>query len=133
LANQDTAIWIIDGDHSIRRSLKRLLKSTGLEVETCASAEEFRSRQDPRSRCCCLVLDIESPDTENLKLQQTLNESLLADSPPVIFMTAQDDPTVERQALQNGAIAVLRKPFDADTLLEAVAAGLARTRNQVRP
>jgi FixJ family two-component response regulator len=40
---------------------------------------------------------------------------------PVILITAHDDDEVRRQALRDGAIAFLVKPFDGGDLLERVA------------
>jgi DNA-binding response OmpR family regulator len=41
---------------------------------------------------------------------------------PVIFITALDDPGDEARAMQGGAIAFLRKPFDDEALLAAIRA-----------
>ncbi len=122
MAQQLLDIWVLDDDESVRRSLSRLLRAAGFRCETFASAKELLGRDDRKS-CPCLVLDVRMPGMDGLELQQTLITS--GNSIPVVFITAHDDPDTERQAMQSGAVAFLHKPFDDQTLLDAVAAALA--------
>ena len=69
-------------------------------------------------------IQVTQPGTGGLELQAALRAP--GNSPPLIFITAQDDPDAERQALNNGAVAFLRKPFDEHVLLDAIDAAAAR-------
>ena len=51
------AVFVVDDDASVRKSLARLLRAYGYAVETCASAMEFLARA-PEDRPACLVLDV---------------------------------------------------------------------------
>jgi FixJ family two-component response regulator len=111
------AVYIVDDDDSIRRALKRLLRSVGYHALTFESAEDFLD-----SASClgdgCLVLDIRLPGMTGLDLQEKLASSGAKYS--VIFMTAHDNPQWRERAKKAGAVAYLRKPFGDQSLLDAI-------------
>src|SRR6267143_5992072 len=115
------AVFIVDDDESLRRSLRNLLRSVGFGVETFASAEEFlRSAQRENTRC--LVLDLRLTGMSGLDL---LRHLAVADSHiPVVILTAHGDEETRRRSLQAGAVAFLDKPFHSAALLDAVRAAL---------
>jgi FixJ family two-component response regulator len=110
-------ISIVDDDLSVRRALRRLVRSAGYSVETFASAREFLDSL-PSGRTACLVLDIHLEGMSGFELQ----EQMAADAAPipVIFITAQDDAATRERARQTSACAYLRKPFDEQVLLAAI-------------
>jgi len=116
-----SAVSVVDDDESLRRSLRNLLRSVGIGVETFASAEEFlRSAQ--RGSTGCLVLDLRMSGMSGLDL---LRHLAVADSHiPVVILTAHGDEETRRRSLQAGAVAFLDKPFRSDALLDAVRAAL---------
>ena len=114
-------INIVDDDESVRKSLKRLLKSVGLSAQTFSSSEEFL-QSGLQEKIGCLILDIRMPGLNGLELQKQLIDK--GSKVPVIFMTAHEDDLVRDIALDSGAIAFLYKPFDEKALLEAVSNGL---------
>ncbi len=81
-------VFLVDDDEAVCRSLRRLLESVGLPVETYGSADGFLKDFDPR-RPGCLVLDISMPRIDGLQLQ----ESLVARNVgiPIIFLTGHGD------------------------------------------
>jgi len=111
-------ICIIDDDESVRRALRRLLRSVGLDVETFATAEEFlQAPAQPAPDY--LVLDVHLPGLSGLELQARLKTE--GRHIPIVFITAYAEECVREQALRAGAIAFLQKPFDEQVLLAAVA------------
>ena len=88
MKEQPATVFVIDDDEAVRDSLRLLLKSVGLPVRTCASAQEFLPGYNPRQPGC-LVLDIRMPGMSGLELQQQLN--VRGATIPVIFVTAIDD------------------------------------------
>jgi FixJ family two-component response regulator len=110
-------VFVIDDDESIRRALKRLLRSEGYHVVAFGSAEEFLQSGNVRGEGC-LVLDIHLPGMSGLDLQDTLSSS--REKQPVIFITAHENPQWQQRAKAAGAIAYLRKPFEQQSLLDAV-------------
>lgn len=110
-------VFVVDDDPYVRKSLQRLMRSAGLDVETFAGGKEFLddfSHEGP----ACLVLDVKMPGLSGLDLQEKLiaNENAL----PVIFITAHGDIPMSVKALKKGAVNFLSKPFDDKDLLDAV-------------
>jgi FixJ family two-component response regulator len=109
-------ICVVDDEESVRRALKRLLRSEGLRVRVFDSAEEFLNSE--RDQACILVLDIRMPGMSGLALQEKLAAE--GSSSPIIFITAHDDEETRTAALEGGATAFLVKPFEDDALLAAI-------------
>jgi two-component system, LuxR family, response regulator FixJ len=122
-APKQDMIAIVDDDESIRDATKSLLRSVGHKVETFASAETFLDL-GTLTETECIVLDIRMPGMDGLELQRRLNAS--DENIPIIFVTAHDDATSRQSAFEGGAIDVLNKPFQADTLVAIVQIALIR-------
>jgi len=114
-------VAIIEDDESYRVAVKRLLKSAGFSVQSFASAEDFLSSGQQRETGC-LIADIQMPGMSGLDLQAKLNSDHYPI--PTIFMTAHGDEKMRLQAMRAGAVKFLAKPFDGETLLEAVRVAL---------
>jgi FixJ family two-component response regulator len=112
-------VFIIDDDTSVCRFLSRLVRQAGLEAHAFPSAEEFlQSFPGPVNHPACLVLDLQMPGVGGLELQREL-----AASPapcPVIFISGNGDIPATVQAMRQGALTFLTKPFDNAALLRAV-------------
>jgi two-component system, LuxR family, response regulator FixJ len=119
-------VFVVDDDPSMRPALKRLLTSAGLSVETFASAEDFLEELDQRT-AGCLVLDARLTGMSGLELQARL--TTIAPAMPVIVITAVGSAQVEVDYLRAGAVAVLRKPFAPQALLDAIARALDECSN----
>jgi FixJ family two-component response regulator len=110
-------IAIVDDDESIREATTNLLKSYSFRAATFSSAEEFLN-SSLVEKTKCLLLDLAMPGMSGLELQRRL----AADRRriPIIFITAHDSPEVRAQALREGAVAFLPKPFSEQALLTAI-------------
>ena len=118
-------VAVIDDDASVRKALTRLLRASGHEVEAFASGDEFlkSSRTEAPN---CLVLDVHMPSINGLDVQAAL---LARDiHVPIIFITAYDDNALRMRALEQGAVAYLRKPLTEQTLLAAIATAVGPKR-----
>ena len=115
-------ISIVDDDLSVRRALRRLVKSAGYIVETFSSGRDFLD-SSPQGRSACVVLDIQMDGMNGFELQ----ERLAGDRPaiPVIFMTAYDDAATCERVKRSGVAGFLRKPFDDWVLLDAIRTAVA--------
>jgi FixJ family two-component response regulator len=118
-------VAVVDDDESVRRAIKRLLRSAGLPSETFKSGDEFIEMFDsiPSYRPACVVLDIQMPGLNGLEVQQRLAGSGI----PVIFITAHDETAVREQALAGGVAGYLRKPFNDEVLIKAIRAAMSST------
>jgi FixJ family two-component response regulator len=116
-------ISVVDDDDSVRESLQGLIRSLGLDVSTFASAEEFLSTGQ-FDDTDCLILDVRLPGMNGLELQREL---ISRDRQiPIVFITAHDDKGGRSQAVRDGAVDYLLKPFSEDALLRAIYQALDR-------
>jgi FixJ family two-component response regulator len=118
-------VYVVDDDASVRNSLKRLLRSIGLDVRTYASAQEFLHSERPDAPAC-LVLDVRLPGLSGLDLQQELAAARV--DLPIIFVTGHGDIPMSVRAMKAGAVEFLTKPFREQDLLEAIQRGIERNR-----
>ena len=118
-------VFVVDDDASIRDSLKDLISSAGLNVQTFASAQEFLASPRPDA-ACCLVLDVQLPGLSGLDLQQELAKVDV--QIPIIFITGYGDIPMTVRAMKAGAIEFLTKPFRDEDLLNAVDQAINRGR-----
>ncbi len=117
MAKEQTRVYLIDDDESIRKAFKRLLRSVNFEAETFASAEEFLKSQKPNKNSC-IIIDIRMPGLTGFDLQRKLKDQGI--KIPVIVISASDDAQVREQARDLGAVAFFRKPIDDQALLDAI-------------
>lgn len=110
-------VYVIDDDASVRKSLARLVRSIGLDVDTFTSARDFLVFNPP-DRPGCLVLDLKMPGMTGLELQEEL--TAVNRSIPIVFITGFGNVAVSVQAMKAGAVDFLEKPFDDKTLLDAI-------------
>jgi FixJ family two-component response regulator len=114
-------VAVIDDDESYRVAVQRLLKSADLAVQSFDSAEAFLN-SGQQHETGCLIADIRMPGMSGLELQSELNSDHCPI--PTIFITAHGDEKMRLQAMRGGAVKFLMKPFDGETLLEAVRVAL---------
>ncbi len=114
-------VAVIDDDESVRESLPDLLRVSGYQVETFASAEEFLAGGD-LGRTGCLVLDVAMPGMTGPELHRELQRRRRPI--PVVFITAHGDETLRPQLLEQGAVDCLFKPFSEAALLTAIGSAL---------
>jgi len=118
-------VFVVDDDPSVRRAIKRLVESVGLQVELFGSAREFL-RSERSNAPSCLVLDIRLPGLSGLDFQRELADANI--HIPIIFITAHGDIPMTVRAMKAGAVEFLTKPFRDQDLLDAIHLGLERDR-----
>ena len=118
-------VFVVDDDPSVRRAIKRLVESVGLQVELFGSAQEFLRSERPNAPSC-LVLDIRLPGISGLDFQRELADANV--HIPIIFITAHADIPMTVRAMKAGAVEFLTKPFRDQDLLDAIHVALERDR-----
>jgi FixJ family two-component response regulator len=118
MAESIRVVATVDDDRRIRESLQSVLESAGYAAVTFESAETFL-QSGVMSRVMCVIADVRLPRMDGTELQRRIRRE--RGHLPVILITAHDDEDVRRQALHDGAVAFLVKPFDVGELLEHVA------------
>ena len=114
-------IAIVDDDKWMRKSLERLLKSAGYRSEAFISAEHYLAARN-QEEIGCVILDIELPGMNGFELERFLAAE--NNRPPIVFVSAHDEPEVRDEAAHAGAVAFLGKPFDDNALLDALSTAL---------
>jgi RNA polymerase sigma factor (sigma-70 family) len=123
--NGAPVVFVIDDDSSVRSSLKFLINTVGLEVETFDSAESFLRRKPPDTTSC-LVLDVRLRGLSGLDFQRELAARDIRI--PIIFVTGHGDIPMSVSAMKAGAVEFLTKPFRDQDLLDAIRVAVERDR-----
>lgn len=121
MSTDQSLVFIVDDDPSMRVSIESLLRSVGHSVQSFASTQEFMTsaRLDAPG---CLVLDIRLPGRSGLEFQRELASWDV--QIPIVFITGHGDVPMSVAAMKAGAIEFLTKPFRDQDLLDAVHRGL---------
>ncbi|MCU7846714.1 MAG: response regulator transcription factor [Candidatus Thiodiazotropha sp. (ex Lucinoma kastoroae)] len=115
-------VFVVDDDQAMRNSLKWLIESVSMQVETFESADAFINSYYP-GRSGCLLLDVRMPGMSGLELQEYLRANQIAI--PVIIITGHGDVPMAVRAMKSGAIDFIEKPFNDELLLESIRHALA--------
>ena len=116
-------IYIVDDDPSIRRAMKRLIRSTGMDVQVFSSAQEFLDYKYQKQNSC-MIVDIRLEGKSGLELQKDLLAT--GSDLPMIFITGYDTQETRDQAKKSGAAGYFRKPIDDRALLDSIQWALAK-------
>jgi FixJ family two-component response regulator len=117
----------VDDDFRVRESLESLIESAGYEPVVFSSAEEFL-QSGTLSKATCVITDVRMPGMDGIELQRRIR--LERPDLPIIFISAHNRDEIRQQALDEGAVDFLYKPFNAAELLEAIQAALAKARQK---
>ncbi len=124
---QAPVVFVVDDDPSIRSSLKFLMSSVGLQVESFDSADALLKRKLPDAPSC-LVLDVRLRGLSGLDFQRELAARNC--HMPIIFITGHGDIPMSVRAMKAGAVEFLTKPFRDQDLLDAVRIALEKDRER---
>jgi len=127
---EDSHVFVIDDDASVRQALTSLLQSVALNVEAFGSPVDFfkKRRTADDITAACLILDVRLPGVSGLDFQAELAKS---DSHlPIIFISGYGDIPMTVRAMKAGAVEFLTKPFREQDLVDAVQLALQRDRDR---
>jgi two-component system response regulator FixJ len=124
----DAVVHVVDDDLAVRQSVSFLLASDGLPVRLHESASAFLEavKEAPTG---CIVTDVRMPGIDGIELLRRLKNRGFA--LPVIVMTGHADVPLAVEAMKEGAVDFVEKPFDDDLFLAAVRAALSRQAESV--
>lgn len=120
------AIALLDDDPGVLRSMGRLLRGQGFDVIAFSSPNLFLSAVASLEPMC-LVIDLSMPELSGLDVQRALADRGLIC--PIVFVTGHGDIRTSVQAMRDGAVDFLTKPFDAEELLGALQRACATGRD----
>jgi FixJ family two-component response regulator len=113
----------IDDDSRVRESLASLLESAGYAPLVFSSAEEFLG-SGTLAAATCVITDVRMPGMDGIELQRRIR--LERPTLPVILISAHYNAEIRQKAMDEGAVDVLYKPFDAADLLKIVQLALTK-------
>jgi two-component system response regulator DctR len=116
-------VFIIDDDEAFRDSVQELVSSVGLPVRTFRSALEFLEGFDP-AQPGCLVVDVRMAHMSGVALQARLKE--MGAGIPIVFISGHGDIAMAVNAIKEGAVDFVQKPYREQQLLDAINEGLRR-------
>jgi RNA polymerase sigma factor (sigma-70 family) len=120
-------VYVVDDDPSVRSTLKFLLSTVGLKVESYDSADSYL-RGKPPDVPSCLVLDVRLPGLSGLDFQRELAARNI--HIPIVFVTGHGDIPMSVRAMKAGAVEFLTKPYRDQDLLDAIRIALERDRDR---
>lgn len=120
-------VFVVEDDEAVRDSLELLLKSSDKGVKTYPTANAFLEDYSD-DMAGCIVLDIRMPGMDGMELQRRLNEknSIL----PIIFVTGHGDVPMAVDAMKQGAVDFIQKPYREEDLLKKIEEALEQDREQ---
>jgi two-component system response regulator FixJ len=119
----EAVVHVVDDDVAVRQSLSFLLASDGLPVCLHESASSFLENVKEAS-AGCIVTDVRMPGIDGIEFLRRLRRSGF--SLPVIVMTGHADVPLAVQAMKEGALDFIEKPFNDDVFLATVRAAIER-------
>ena len=99
------------------------LRLLGYDTREFASAEAFMAG-DEEAPSDCVITDIRMPGMSGLELSHLLASR--TPPVPVIMVTAVAEPSLRTKAKASGSFCVLKKPFEADALIDCLQRALER-------
>ena len=117
MKTSQSTLFVIDDDPKSRKAVAALAASMKIKCEPFASAEEFLDRYDASLTGCALV-DFRLGGMDGLQLQDCLRE--MGSALAVVLISAYADVPLAVRAMENGAVAVIEKPYRNDDLADAV-------------
>ena len=125
---QDSTVYIVDDDVSVREGMAWLLRTRRLLSESFDSAEAFLAMLEkntdpgahPTMQAACILLDVRMPGMSGLALFEQLLANGIAQSWPVIFLTGHADVPTAVDSVKRGAFDFCEKPFSDNALVDRI-------------
>lgn len=116
-------VHIVDDEEAIRRSIGFMLRTSGYLVAPWPSGTSFL-REAKLAEPGCVLLDVRMPEMDGIAVQRELAKRGVGW--PVIVLTGHGDVATAVEAMRNGAVDFLEKPFEKAQLLAALDVGFHR-------
>ena len=129
MSGVDIVVHIVDDEEAVRSSLAFLLATSGFAARTHASATAFLEVA-PSIRNGCLITDLRMPDMDGVELLRRLRDAgaIL----PAIVITGHGDVQMAVEAMKNGALDFIEKPFSDEVLIESIGRVVELAETRVR-
>lgn len=125
----DTVVHIVDDEEAVRNSLAFLLGTSGFATRIHDSATAFLAVA-PSVRNGCLITDLRMPDIDGVELLRRLNA--IGAMLPAIVISGHGDVHMAVEAMKNGALDFIEKPFSDDVVIRSITRAVAQAADKVR-
>jgi two-component system response regulator FixJ len=115
-------VHVVDDDPGVRATVAAVLENAGVEVQTYASGKDLLDAT-PLPDEGCLLLDVFLPDMTGIELQRALRAR--GSRLPLVMITGQGSVPTAVDAMKNGAVDFIEKPFQPETIVGVVERALA--------
>lgn len=115
-------VYVVDDDASVRDALSVLLTLEGFHVSGFAEGDSFLAAVR-QHRPACIILDVHMPGRSGLDILKELHNQQYA--VPLFIISGQGDIPMAVDAIKNGALDFIEKPFDAGTLVTRIREAIA--------
>jgi FixJ family two-component response regulator len=115
--NSSNEIFIVDDDPAVRDALSVVFTLEGFHVSGFAEGNSFLTAARARTPAC-IILDVHMPGRSGLDILKELNAQHYG--APIFIISGQGDIPMAVDAVKNGALDFIEKPFDADTVVARV-------------
>lgn len=111
-------ILIVDDYPSFRYLMRNLLLDSGYRVRSAANGLECLKIAGSASKPSLILLDYQMPYMTGIEVLKALKGDEATSTIPVVMVSAEEN--LDKTAKSYGAIGVLTKPFDVNSLIEVV-------------
>jgi FixJ family two-component response regulator len=122
--NTSKLVAIVDDDEDVLVAMQGLVDTFGYRTATFAAASDFLG-SNAVDEARCLIVDVRMPQMSGIALFHKL--IAIGHPVPAIFIAADPNPKVERQLLEQGAIAYWAKPVEKETLRASIHMALCQS------
>jgi len=119
----EQVVHVVDDERAMRESLAFLLESAGIKTHTYESGPQLL-RAAGALAPGCIVTDVRMPEMNGLELVRALKSQDVAH--PVIVITGHGDIPLAVEAMREGVVDFIEKPFDDELILAAIRKALQR-------
>jgi two-component system, LuxR family, response regulator FixJ len=118
-------VYVVDDDPGVRATLTAVLEGAGHLVRDFESGNVFL-KEPLASEPGCILLDVYLPDISGMAILRALRER--GNRMPIVMMTGRADISIAVQAMKNGAVDFIEKPFQPESIIDMVSILLKRSR-----
>lgn len=113
----DGEIFVVDDDAGIRETLRIVFTNEGYRVSSFGDGKSFLEAARARVPAC-ILLDVQMPGRSGLDVLKELNAQQFP--APILIISGQGDIPMAVEAIKNGALDFIEKPFRASDVAARV-------------
>ena len=114
-------VFLVDDDPGIRDAVTTFLAQANFQVVSFADGNSFLGMANS-VKPDCVLLDVHMPGRSGIEILKELNNQRF--DAPVLIFSGQGDIPIAVEAIKNGALDFIEKPFNPDLLVDRILAAI---------